>query len=65
MPYRVFRGRVRAIARENLGRVEGAACSSWEEIRRLYERPLPTELRWAQQHADRMGELMDELTSRA
>jgi hypothetical protein len=30
--------------------------------RRLYERPLPAELRWAQPHADRMGELMEELT---
>jgi hypothetical protein len=32
MPYRVFRSRVRAIARENLARVDGAVCSSWEEI---------------------------------
>jgi hypothetical protein len=32
MPYRVFRARVREIARENLARVEGAVCSSWEEI---------------------------------
>jgi len=32
MPYRVFRGRVREIARENLALVEGARCSSWEEI---------------------------------
>jgi hypothetical protein len=32
MPYRVFRARVRAIARENLERVEGARCSAWEEI---------------------------------
>ena len=32
MPYRVFRGRVREIARENLALVEGARCSSWDEI---------------------------------
>jgi hypothetical protein len=32
MPYRVFRARVRAIAPENLELVEGAVCSSWEEI---------------------------------
>jgi hypothetical protein len=32
MPYRVFRARVRAIARENLALVERAVCSSWEEI---------------------------------
>jgi hypothetical protein len=32
MPYRVFRARVREIARENLARVEGAVCSSSEEI---------------------------------
>jgi len=32
MPYRVFRSRVREIARENLARVEGAQVSSWEEI---------------------------------
>jgi hypothetical protein len=33
--------------------------------RRLYERPLPAELHWAQPHAERMGELMEELTLRA
>jgi hypothetical protein len=32
MPYRSFRSRVRAIARENLERVEGAVCSSWDDI---------------------------------
>ena len=32
VPYREFRGRVRAIARENLAQVEGAACSAWEAI---------------------------------
>ena len=32
MPYRVFRGRVRAIARENLARVANARCSSWDQI---------------------------------
>src|SRR4051812_18702283 len=32
MPYRVFRSRLRAIARENLERVEGARPSIWEEI---------------------------------
>ena len=32
MPYRVFRARVRAIARDNLQRVDGAACSAWEDI---------------------------------
>jgi hypothetical protein len=32
LPYRVFRGRLRAIARENLTHVEGAVCSPWEEI---------------------------------
>lgn len=32
MPYRVFRGRVREIARGNLARVQGAACSAWEDI---------------------------------
>jgi hypothetical protein len=32
MPYRVFRSRLRAIARENLARVEGARVSAWEEI---------------------------------
>jgi hypothetical protein len=32
MPYRVFRSRLRAVARENLRRVDGARCSSWEEI---------------------------------
>lgn len=32
VPYRVFRGRVRAIARENLARVEGAVCSDWDAI---------------------------------
>lgn len=34
LPYRVFRGRVRAIARDNLARVEDAVCSAWEEIPR-------------------------------
>jgi hypothetical protein len=32
MPYRVFRSRVREIARENIARVEGAQRSPWEEI---------------------------------
>src|SRR4051794_14655135 len=32
MPYRVFRSRLRAIARENLARVDGARVSAWEEI---------------------------------
>ena len=32
MPYRVFRGRVREIARENLDRVEGAVRSAWDDI---------------------------------
>lgn len=32
MPYRVFRSRVREIARGNLARVEGATCSSWDDI---------------------------------
>ena len=32
MPFRVFRSRVRAIARENLASVEGAACATWDEI---------------------------------
>jgi hypothetical protein len=32
MPWRVFRSRIRAIARTNLERVEGAVCASWEEI---------------------------------
>ena len=32
MPYRVFRSRVREIARENLARVDGAPCVAWEEI---------------------------------
>jgi len=32
LPYRVFRGRVRAIARDNLARVEDAVRSAWEEI---------------------------------
>jgi hypothetical protein len=36
-----------------------------DRYRRLYARPLRPELRWAQPHADRMGELMEELTLRA
>jgi hypothetical protein len=32
MPYRVFRSRLRAIARENLEQIEGAQVSSWEDI---------------------------------
>jgi hypothetical protein len=32
MPYRVFRSRLRAIARESLERVEGARVAAWEEI---------------------------------
>src|SRR5438067_12798702 len=32
MPYRVYRARLRAIARENLARVEGAVVAAWEEI---------------------------------
>ena len=32
MPWRVFRSRLREIARGNLERVEGAVCSTWEEI---------------------------------
>ena len=32
MPWRVFRSRIRVIARSNLERVEGAVCASWEEI---------------------------------
>jgi hypothetical protein len=32
MPWRVFRSRVRAIARANLERIEGAQISTWEEI---------------------------------
>ena len=32
MPYRVFRSRVRAIARENLASIEGATPATWEEI---------------------------------
>jgi hypothetical protein len=32
MPYRVFRSRVREIARENIARVEGAERSPWDEI---------------------------------
>jgi hypothetical protein len=32
MPYRVFRSRVREIARENLGSVEGAMVSTWDQI---------------------------------
>lgn len=32
MPFHVFRGRLREIARENLARVDGATCAAWEEI---------------------------------
>jgi hypothetical protein len=32
LPYRIFRGRVCAIARDNLAQVEGAVRSPWEEI---------------------------------
>ena len=32
MPWRVFRSRLRDIALENLGRVEGAVVARWEEI---------------------------------
>lgn len=32
MPFRVFRGEVRAIARENLARVEGIERRSWEDV---------------------------------
>jgi hypothetical protein len=32
LPYRIFRGRVCAIARDNLAQVEGAVRSAWEEI---------------------------------
>ena len=32
MPFRVFRSRVRDIARENLERVEGAVVSDWDDI---------------------------------
>jgi hypothetical protein len=32
MPWRVFRLRLREIARANLEAVEGAACATWEEI---------------------------------
>ena len=32
MPFHVFRGRVRAIARDNLAAVEGATCAAWDEI---------------------------------
>ena len=32
MPFRVFRSRVRAIARANLERVEGAEVSDWDDI---------------------------------
>ena len=32
MPFHVFRGRVRGIARGNLAAVEGATCAAWSEI---------------------------------
>ena len=32
MPFRVFRGEVRTIARENLARVEGIERGSWEDV---------------------------------
>jgi hypothetical protein len=32
MPWRVFRSRLRAVARESLERVEGAVVAEWEEI---------------------------------
>jgi len=32
MPFHVFRGRVREIARDSLAAVEGARCTAWEEI---------------------------------
>jgi len=32
MPFHVFRGRVREIARDSLAAVEGARCAAWEEI---------------------------------
>jgi hypothetical protein len=32
MPYHVYRGRVRAIARDNLAAVHGATCADWDAI---------------------------------
>jgi len=32
MPFHVFRGRVRGIARDNLAALEGATCAAWSEI---------------------------------
>ena len=32
MPFHVFRGQVRAIARDSLAAVEGATCAAWDEI---------------------------------